>query len=304
MTDAALPATALDEAAAGLAEVAAGFAEQAGGPPTLAELLEIIGWSLPVHSDATDGTFTEPLTIRANLKGNKRYQSELPSRVPELNDHVFEEAAQRHLALVERVREADGAPVTPQRFVSAILEVLRTGRVSLADVSGDEIRKLTAEVPKKRVAKPGPGDVVAIPAASGGYRLAVVLTQNRFGTALGLFDGISARGRRDAAVLESPRPHPVYTEDSLVKKGEWKIVGHDEELRKLFPADPPIYHRPAAWPGIDTGEFGAAETADGTLRLIGSEEARAVGLSDGSYRVAYPAVFLQRQLDQDALPRG
>lgn len=30
----------------------------------------------------------------------------------------------------------------------------------------------------------------------------------------------------------------------------------------------------------------------------------AVGLSDGSYRVAFPAVFLQRQLDEDAVPRG
>lgn len=301
MSDAALPDAALGDAAAGLAEVAGGFTEEVVDSPTLAELLEIIGWSLPVHSDATDGTFTAPLTIRANLKGNKRYRSERASRVPELNDNVFEEAAQHHNVLVERIRQADGAPVTPQRFVAAVLQVLRTGRVPLADVSGDEIRKLTAEVPKKRVAKPRPGDVVAIPAAPGGHRFAVVLTQNRFGTALGLFDGISSRER---PAFRSPRPYPVYTEDSLVKKGEWKIIGHDEELPKLFPTDPPIYHRPAAWPGIDTGDFGAAETADGTLRLIGAEEARAVGLSDGSYRTSYPAFFLQRQLDEDALPRG
>jgi hypothetical protein len=91
----------------------------------------------------------------------------------------------------------------------------------------------------------------------------------------------------------------VYTEDSLVKDGTWKIVGTDESLLALFPADPPIYHKPGAWPGIDTGEFGAAETADGPMRMIGADEAREVGLLGGTYRQTYPAAYLQKVLDDE-----
>jgi hypothetical protein len=183
MNDASLSAYALDEAASGLAEIAAEFAEEVGGPPTLAEFLEILGWAIPVNSDATDGTFTEPLKFKATLKGNKQYRNDQASRVPELNDHIFEDARQRNLELIERISTGNGTPVTPQQFAFAILQVLQTGLITLADVQGEDIRKLVADVPKKRIAKPRPGDILAIPARKGGYRLAVVLTQNRFGTA-------------------------------------------------------------------------------------------------------------------------
>ena len=65
-----------------------------------------------------------------------------------------------------------------------------------------------------------------------------------------------------------------------------------------FPANPEVYHKPNAWPGIvDTGEFGAAETGDGKMRFIDADEARDVGLVDGTYRQTYPAVYLQEVLD-------
>jgi hypothetical protein len=297
VNDAALPAEAVDEAASGLAAVAAGFAEEVGGAPTLAEFLEILGWAIPARDDATDGTFPEPLRFKVGLAGNKRYGSDKASRVPELNDHLFEDARGYNTTLARRLNAASGAPVTPQQFASALLQVLRTGKIVPADVKGEDIRKITAEVPKKRAAKPKVGDVVGIPAKEG-YRLGVVLAQDRFGTALGLFDGTSAQGRLDAALRRSPRKHPVYTDDGQVKNGAWKVLDHDESLLSLFPAEPAIYHRPGAWPGIDTGEHGAAETADGTLRMIGPDEAREVGLQDDSYRQAYAAAYLQKHLDE------
>src|SRR5262249_39975415 len=141
-------------------------------------------------------------------------------------------------------------------------------------------------------------DVLAIP-VTGGHRLAVTITRNRFGTALGLFEGVSPDGRPDAKILRTPRKYPIYTEESLAKNGQWKIVDHDENLLRLFPADPEIYHKPGAWPGIDTGEFGAAETADGPLRMIDANEAREVGLQSGDYRQACPAAYLQKLLSDE-----
>lgn len=290
MTEALLAAAVVEKAAEGYAEIAGEF----GDAPTLAEFLELLGWAVPTNSDAVDGTFTQPMRLTAKV-GGKRYRTDRPSRVPELNDNAFEDARSLGADLAERIREADGAPATPARYASALLQVLRTGRVPLADVRGDEVRELVPEAGKRAV-KPAPGDVLAIPVRNG-FRLAVVLTRNRFGTAIGLFEGVSPHGRPSADILSAPVTPPVYTEESLIKKGTWRIVGHDEELLGGFPAEPEIYHKPGAWPGIDTGEFGAAETADGRLRLIDADESRAVGLQDGTYRATRPAAYLQKVLD-------
>jgi hypothetical protein len=296
MADAARPSAALEAVAAGFEEVASDFTEEVGDPPTLAEFLEILGWAVPADGEATDGTFPRPLKFKAGLEGNKQYQSDQPSRVPELNDHVFVAAADHQGALVEHLNTVDGVPVSPLRFAVAVLQVLRSGKVTFSDVAGKDIHKLTAGASKQRGARPG--DIVAIPARRGGYHIAVALTRNRFGTALGLFQGHSPHGRLSPDLRDAPGKYPVYTEDSMVKSGTWKIVGHDESLLAFFPAEPPIYHRPNAWPGIvDTGEFGAAETADGSMRFIDAKEAREVGLEDDTYRSSRVAAYLQELLD-------
>lgn len=285
VNDAALPDDTIAEAATGLGEVAAEFADEMGGAPTLAEFLEILGWAVP------DSDLPSPLPLRATLKGNKRYSGSAPSRVVELNDNVFEEARS---CLVPLFRLLDGS-VTPEGFASLVLRLLNSGRITMSDVDGADVRKIAAEGRQKRVTKADIGDVVAIPVADR-YRIGVVVAKNRFGTALGLFDGVSGTGRLTADLRAEPGPHPLYTEESLIKKGTWRIVGHDESLLDLFPAEPEIYHKPGAWPGIDTGEFGAAEPADGPLRLIDEAEAREVGLADGTYRQTWSAAFLQKTL--------
>jgi hypothetical protein len=115
---------------------------------------------------------------------------------------------------------------------------------------------------------------------------------------------VSRDGRPSADVLRAPRKHPVHTEESLAKDGTWKVVLHDEALLASFPADPEVFHKPNAWPGIDTGEFGAAETAGGPLRMIDEAEAREVGLLDGTYRQTRPAVYLQKVLGEEPDSRG
>src|SRR5262245_41718546 len=147
VNDVSLPPSAVDEASSGLAEIAAEFAEELGGPLTLAEFLELLGWAVPSGSEAIDGLFIQPLRFKVALKGNKSYRNDVPSRVHDLDDHPFEEAREHNRVLVERMWAASDAPVTPQQFASAILQVLRTGRIILADVKPEDIRKLTADVP-------------------------------------------------------------------------------------------------------------------------------------------------------------
>jgi hypothetical protein len=220
-----------------------------------------------------------------------------------LDDNLFVELSDHTAALIERMCAENGSPVTPERFASAVLDVLRTGRVTFADIEAGDIKELSANVPSKRIAKPRVGDVIAIPARRSGYHMAVVVARNRFGTALGLFNGTSAHGRLTEELHRSPRRFPVYTDDNQVKKGIWKVVGHDDTLLAPFPASPEIYHRPGAWTGIDTGQFGAAESVgNDTLRMIDAEEAAAVGLTDGTYRQSELSIYLEKWLDDQTTP--
>jgi hypothetical protein len=59
-----LSAATRDAAAEGFAEVATEFRDILAGAPALAEFLEILGWAVPVNSEATDGTFTVPHVTR------------------------------------------------------------------------------------------------------------------------------------------------------------------------------------------------------------------------------------------------
>ncbi len=252
------------------------MADELGSPPTLAEFLEVLGWSLGGG----------PVRFTATLAGRRPYHPATPSRVSDLDDAVFAEASEYVAALGS------------SDLAARLLAELRGGRIILSDVSPEEIGGLTVETPGKRVTKVRQGDVVAIPASAGGYRPAVVLVRNRFGTAVGLFDGVSPNGQ--VGRLRDAPSRFVYTDESLIKNGTWPVVDHDESLSALFPADPPIYHQPGAWPGVDTGEFGASETAEGTMTPITEAEAHEIGLTDGTYRQTTHAAFLQKQLDEQS----
>ncbi len=283
----------------GLAAIAAEAGESLGGEPTLGELLEILGWAFPDGSDAVDGSFATPLRFKVNLKPNKRYSAPEPSRVGELGDAVFTDATDLLAEVLAGLSRADRAPVSAARFGAVLLEALRSGRAALADVEGGAVARLAIEPAKKSV-RLRPGDLLALPAAAGGRHLALVLTRNGFGTALGLFRGV-VRPPSIAAAVKAPLPYPVYTDEEPVKTGLWKVIGHDESLLALFPAEPEIYHEPRRRPGVDdTGEFGAAETAEGPLRFIDAEEARAVGLADGSYEQTRLSPYLEQYLDERA----
>ncbi|MBB4966413.1 hypothetical protein [Saccharothrix violaceirubra] len=273
----------VDHLADRFADVAESIAEGVGGTPTLGEFLEVVGWSVP--SD-----LPYPFEVAATVNG-RRYVPADASRVPELADDVFADA---------RSALAD-LPADPDAVAEVLTLVLAAGRVPLADLDPARLRRLTPVT--KRAARPKPGDLLAIP-VSDGYRVAVVITRNRFGTALGLFDGVTSDGRAHARVLAAPRRFPVYTEESLVKSGRWRVVGHDEGLLALFPDSPEVYHEPGS---PVTGEFGAAESADGRLRLVDRDEAVAAGLSAGglgagTYRQTMPGARLQTVLtDESAL---
>jgi hypothetical protein len=229
------------------------------------------------------------------VKPNRTYTSDRASRVGELNDAVFVDLTDLLADLAAGIHKTTGRPVPAAELASSLLTVLSGADIAFADLHSAQLRGLTAAA-AKRARKPAVGDVLAIPTAGGGYHVAVVVQRNRFGTAVGVFDGTSTVPAVPAVRRVMPRP--FHTDDQSVLDGDWKVAGHDEELLALFPKDPEIYHQPPSQvPGVDLGEFGAAETDAGVLRLIDEDEAREVGLLDGTYQQTHLSESLQKLLD-------
>jgi len=162
------------------------------------------------------------------------------------------------------------------------------GEDGLADHSASMIR-FTVRRARKRQARPTAGDVVAIPVGEDSWAFAIVVAQNRFGLAVGLLRHRGPLGLPPATVEVDPLP--LYTDDSAVREGRWKVVGRHPSLLDRFPVAPEIYHRP--WPDQPDpalGPHGAGETPDGTLRRLSEAEAQAIGLADNTYQqTMFPA---------------
>jgi hypothetical protein len=292
----------LDEATTLAKRVLDAFAEEQGGPPLLGEFLEILGSSVPASGRfATEPPF--PLVFVAKVKGNRLYRSEPSERVAALNDHAFVEAAALLARLAEHAAAAADRAISPEELATGVLDVLRTGKLTFADVSGTNVISLTTRVPK-RVARPSTGDVVAIPAAPAGYHLAVVLADDQTGLALGLLRGVFPAPRVGHAERHRARHVPVYTGKHAIADGTWRVIGHHEELLALFPDPPELYWEAVTAFGDRFGEHGGAGSQDGPKRLISRDEAEAVGLLDGTYQRTFVAEHLQRALDEGRFDNG
>jgi hypothetical protein len=266
------------------------IAEELEGVPTLGGLVEILGWSAPPY-------VAVPPAYKIALHDSKRYKKPADAIAGELSDAIFADAA----VLMTRIAPLDdeGDPkIATQRLDAALSQLLRDSDIEFRDVRGSGVAGVTL-APTKRAARPRPGTVLAIPAAGGGYRLASVITRNHFGTALGIVDGVVTVPSAEAAAGRPVLPRPFYTDDRAVANGVWRVIGHDDALRERFPQNPEIYHRsPSPFPGMNVGEFGAAETADGAMRLIDAAEAREVGLGT-DYQQVLMSEELQAMLDKD-----
>ncbi|MGW2965271.1 hypothetical protein ACWDGI_43500 [Streptomyces sp. NPDC001220] len=275
-----------------LAAIVLDFSERVGRLPSLKEFLQLLEWS-------SDGVYSTPLVFKATLVDGTVYSGPEGSRVPELADSMFTDMAD---VLAGLSGEGSGNPLPPSDLADALLLFINGEGVNFEDVASGGISHLSIAATES-VAKPGIGDILAIP-ADGGWYAGIVVARNRFGVALGIFrerfESLEAVNPRHSAVCK----FPIYSDDVQVLNGVWKVVGRDESLLSPFPGEPEIYHSPIpAWPGCDFGEFGAAENLAGHIRLIGGDEARAVGLVDGSYRQSYTSDFLQQSL-ADLVSRG
>jgi hypothetical protein len=267
-----------------LAAVLLEFSEMVGSLPSLKEFLQLLEWS-------SDGIYSAPLSFEVTLVDGSSYSGPAGSRVSELSDSIFTDMADALAGL----SDGGNSPAPPGELADILLAFINGEPANLADVSSGGVSQIAIAARANALA-PEVGDILAVPGGNAWYAV-IVVARNRFGIAFGIFQEkfdslMSVRPQRSTA-----RQFPVYSDDVQVLNGSWEAVGHDESLLSAFPVEPEIYHPPTPmWPGLDFGEFGAAETPWGSLRLIGDKEARAVGIIDGSYRQAYPSEFLQQSL--------
>jgi len=276
------------------------LAEDLGGIPRLAELLTVLGWG--AQSLGADLAEEPPLPVvfKPRLRrGTPPPDADAP-RTADLDDHIIVDAGDLLSRLAQGLAAAAGGPPTLEDLAALLGRGLRgIGRDVLADVDPADITGLS--VAKARTHKrAAAGDIVAIPAADGGYFLTVALTRNVFGTALGRFAGTHAPRPVSAAHHPQPLPYPLYVDDEAVASGRWLVVGNDPALLGLFPAEPEIYHAPGGPfndPGI--GPHGAAETVGGTVRRLTEQEAEQIGLLRSDFQQIYHGTQVERRLNAD-----
>ena len=286
-----------DKTGALLDAVTASFTEELGSAPTLGELLEILGWAIPANHSALAEVIPAPVRFDALLSGGKRYRDRRASRTGELNDHAFDQAADCMAAIIDVAgASSENGQVTIQLLAERLASALRAAHLPVADTAAAQIESIAVNA-QKRAPKPKVGDLIAIPASTGGFHVVLVIARDRFGTALGLLEGVHHGPKPTAGYVA--RDRYIYTDDNAVASGTWRVIDHDETLTAAFPGEPEIFHRQdPRFPNLDLGEFGAAETAQGRLRKIGPDEQHAIGLHDGTYRQGYVSTQVAKLLDE------
>ncbi len=223
------------------------------------------------------------------------------SAVADLNDNTFVVATGFLVDVAREIARDTGHPPTLDAVCRVVVEGLhRAADNALSDVTPRAIVGIKAEIRKALKIRVKIGDIVAIPARTGGYFMAVVLAKNPFGTAYGLFDGTTPVPKPPTLASHPPvRPHPIYSDDERIADGRWRIVGHHADLATLFPAEPEIYHRPKPErPDHKLRPYGVGETAAGRIRPLQEGEAKEIGLLDGTYRQGYLSENLEALLNR------
>jgi hypothetical protein len=290
-------------AAKGIREVAAEFADELERKPTTAELLELLLWGVRAGDKEkfSDVQVSNLVALRPQFgTGSQSREStaaaEDASALAELNDAAFVAASDFIRESVDAMRSATAKLPT----LRAVCDLLAAGLQECGDSISDaaQVVGIKAEIRKAKKIKPAVGDIVAIPTANGEYHIAVILAKNRFGTAFGLFKGT----RKPRPILKDPVPPvllpPLYSDDRQIESGRWSLIGHDDSLLELFPADPEIFHpQQVDNPNPALGPHGAGETAAGKLRPLTKDEADKVRLFRDDFRQTYASETLEEYLN-------
>lgn len=289
MSERALPGIAAD----GMGKIAQVFADAVDRRPTVAEFLALMVASLQESAEDRLSDISGARVRRLVPEfapGTERRSPEEKFAPDDLTDAAYTVTADVIAGIVGRFEAATARRPTLQEFCELLARAFPLcPDDTFRDVGGAAVTDIRAELSKPgKAPRPKVGDLVAIPGSDGRLYVAVVIiARNSFGTAYGFF-----RDPVPAAAISLERhppllPYPIYSGDHSIKSGRWKIVGHDQKLLSLFPADPEIFHKPGRTP------FGSGETASGKLRSLTEEEARTIGILDGRYRQGYTCDYLE-----------
>lgn len=215
-----------------------------------------------------------------------------PARIDELTDASFTEAAAILDAVVTRIGAA-GEAATPQRISDDLTAFVRRALLDAPGHVGDLPERVSLRVKTSEV-DVNPGQLFAIPTTAGN-RLVLVLSRHEYwGTAVALWPaGTTVQAVQEPGTAAVHAAYLLYTDDQQMLWKRWRPVGAAHHILARLPAGPEIYFHPEPLLGDGPGDHGSAERpADGTTRKLTAAEARAVGLTDHSYRQSYASDLL------------
>lgn len=213
----------------------------------------------------------------------------------DLPDGFFVDALEALRTFSLSFSESTGRLPRLQEWCQTMLFTARCSGTDLfSDIPNTALADLKAKALQQKRFTAKPGDLIAIPTQDSHWRFALYLTSNRFGTVLGLF----SEKANDPRPPQQLTPNvAIYSGERLIKNGRWRIIGFRSELLGLFPENLEILHQKNhAMPRSKIGEFGAAESPDGTMRQLEQGEDASFGFVGKNYIQSYLEEHLESLL--------
>ena len=287
-----------------LDEIFEAFNEELDRKPRLSEFFSLILWS--IRNDVTELFDENAEGIKMKTKsGVVRIQyNETMDHLGDLNDNCFTASAEAIARLSKEMNQGKGSKVKVLNLLESIVQILKTNPTGyFEDFNQKDIEKIDVLISKQKKIRPKKGDVIAIPLSANLFAACIFITKTSFGSALGIFNKkyhrIIPNELKDAPVLN----FPIFTTDSSIETGDWKILFNDPGLLAHFPENPERYHSPLLTE--QAKPYGLAETSDGQLRKLSRQESESIGISEAGFeQVLTPEEvdnYLAKKITNDAV---
>ncbi len=156
------------------------------------------------------------------------------SVIDDLDDYCYVLATKFFSELCREIEERAGRKPT----IGELCDLLTWGLRGCKDEILEDVNTANVLALRPKLARRGkitlqPGDVVAIPARSGDYYMAVFITNNRFGHAFGVLREKHKFQPVQPGSKPEVLPYPFYADSEYITSGRWRKLGNHSLSRLL-----------------------------------------------------------------------
>ena len=264
-----------------LNEIFEAFTEEMERKIQVKEFFCLILWSVKNISiepyNYITATSVEEIRVVMKAQSLKINISEILDQLGELNDNCFVTTSDFISALIKENLQSDDYEITIKSVFHLIIIALhKFDTTPFEDYDKLEIQKVDIKFVSKKKIRIKQGDVITIPLSDTTFAIAIMIEKTSFGTGYGIFNKRYSSFSFKQLVSDEVLKYQLFTVDTPVQEGVWKIMFNDKNLLNRFPKTLEKFHSPLLFDSAKP--YGLGETSDGTLRKLSKEEAEEIGI--------------------------